>query len=434
MTPRVAIVVFSQETSSFNIQPTTVETFEAYGLVEGADVLADRSGHEIGGFLQETERAGLDWEPCPVIYASAGAHGPLTAHTRASFEERITDGIRAAAPLDAVYMALHGAAAAEDEPDTEGRLLVPILRGELKPTIAWRKIPLITHQEQFLTAAGPMKTWFDRARAMERLPGVASASTFPMQPWLDVPEGGWACAVVTHDDRELAERLAAELANLAWALREEFLKQESIAPEAAVAQAIAADQGLVVLSDTGDSTTLLAELLRQRPSEMALVPMVDAHLAERAERAGVGGAVRGPIGGRLDPRFGRPVPIEAEVLAVGGGRIDVPVQGLPSFDMGTACLLRSGEILIVVSEQRGIGGNHPAVYEHFGVDVARAKMVVVKTASNWQYFGRWISRVIRVDTPGGTQSGLQELAWQHLPRPIYPLDPLPSWTSPPARG
>ena len=280
-----------------------------------------------------------------------------------------------------------------------------------------------------------MKTWFDRARAMERLPGVASASTFPMQPWLDVAEGGWACAVVTDGDRELAERLADELADLAWELRDAFLKQESISPAEAVAQAIAADRGLVVLSDTGDSvwggaagdsTALLAELLRQRPSQMALVPMVDPVMAEQAARAGPGGSVRGPLGRALDPQFGPPVEIDAEVVAVGGGVIEVPVQALTSFDMGTACLLRSGSIYVVVSEHTGIGGNHPAVYEHFGLDVADAKMVVVKTASNWQYYGPWTSRVIRADTPGATQSGLRELDWKHLPRPIYPLDPMPS--------
>ena len=360
MKPRVAIVAYTQETSSFTTQRTTLDTFRAYGLAEGPAVLENRSNHEIGGFLHELQAAGFDWEPCPVIHATAGAHGPLTAATRTWFEERITAGIRAAGRLDAVYLALHGAAAADDNPDTEGRLqelvrdvvgpntpivlsldhhanltqrmvdgcdalvahrtqphamrdtgqlaarlLMPILRGELQPTIAWRKIPLITHQEQFLTAAGPMKTWFDRARAMERLPGVASASTFPMQPWLDIPEGGWACAVVTDGDRELAERLAGELAALAWDLRDAFLKQESISPAEAVAQAIAAERGLVVLSDTGDSvwggaagdsTALLAELLRQRPSQMALVPMVDPVMAERAARAGAGGSVRGPLG------------------------------------------------------------------------------------------------------------------------------------------
>jgi microcystin degradation protein MlrC len=102
----------------------------------------------------------------------------------------------------------------------------------------------------------------------------------------------------------------------------------------------------------------------------------------------------------------------------------VLLLGFESFDMGRAVLLEIGNIRLLVTEKRGVGGNHPAVYEHFGIDVGTAHMAVVKTASNWQFFQPWISQVIRVDTPGATTSHLEELTWQHLPRPIYPLDPM----------
>ncbi len=73
-------------------------------------------------------------------------------------------------------------------------------------------------------------------------------------------------------------------------------------------------------------------------------------------------------------------------------------------------------------EEAGIGGNHPAVYAQFGINVADAHSVVVKTASNWQFYNECISEIVRVDTPGGTTSHLEDLPWKHLPRPIYPLD------------
>jgi hypothetical protein len=53
-----------------------------------------------------------------------------------------------------------------------------------------------------------------------------------------------------------------------------------------------------------------------------------------------------------------------------------------------------------------------------------ARMVVAKTASNFQFFTRWRNGLIRVDTPGTTQSNLHAFNWKRLPRPIYPLDPL----------
>jgi hypothetical protein len=51
----------------------------------------------------------------------------------------------------------------------------------------------------------------------------------------------------------------------------------------------------------------------------------------------------------------------------------------------------------------------------------------VKTASNWHAFGDWISEVIRVDSPGFTQSHLDRFEWTHAPRPMYGLDDLRDW-------
>ena len=479
---RIAIASYGQETSSFSPVPTTLETYELYGLFEGEQILEKcREVGAIGGFMQ-TFDAELEWTPVPIIHGWAGASGPLTAETLHHFAKKIADGLKAAGPLDAMYFALHGAAVADGVHDTEayllyivrqvigeevplvisldhhanltqamvaqvdalvghrtqphdqyetgvlaGRLLLGILRKQLEPVMAWRKIPLITHQEQFLTAHGPMKAWFDLAREMETRPGVLSTSNFPMQPWLDVPEGGWATAVVTNGDQALAE----ELADRAWALREEFCRLDSISPQEAVRRAQEAEKGLVILSDTGDSvfggatgdsTTILAELVRQEVSSLALVPMVDPETVEAAIAAGVGGTLTVMVGGKLDPNFGTPLELTAEVVAIGGGRFDVNMLGFESFDLGQAVLLAVGAIRILVTEKRGIGGNHPSVYEHFDIDLADAKMVVLKTASNWQFYQQWISEVIRVDTPGGTTSHLEELPWQHLPRPIYPLD------------
>jgi microcystin degradation protein MlrC len=260
---------------------------------------------------------------------------------------------------------------------------------------------------------------------------VLSVSTLPMQPWLDVPEGGWAALVVTDGDPELAEALADELADRAWALREAFCKLDSISPEAAVRHAQAAERGLVVLTDTGDSTfggasgdstTILAELVRQQVPMMALVLLVDPEAVAAAIAVGIGGTLTMEVGGKLDPNFGAPLSITARVAAIGGGRFEVVMLGFESFDMGRAVLLEIGAVRLVVSEKRGVCGNHPIVYEHFGIDVAEARMVVVKTASNWQFFQPWISEVVRVDTPGATTSHLEDLPWRHLPRPIYPLD------------
>ncbi len=500
---RIAIAYYMQETSSFSPVLTTLDTFKLHGLYEGDDVLEKSKTGDLRGFMDAAKESALDWTPVPIIFGAGGAHGPITAETLSYFEEKICSGIKAAQPIDAIYFGLHGAGEAENAPDSEGyllnklrevigddlplvisldhhanitqlmidrvdglvahrtqphdlydtgreagRILFSLLKGKIKPTMAWKKIPLITHQEQYLTSKGPMKTWFDLAREMETRPGVISTTTCPMQPWLDVPEGGWSAVVVTDNDLPLAQRLSEELADKAWELRDDFLHRESIPAAEAVKRAVDAERGLVVLSDTGDSVyggapgdsnCLLKEMLTQQITEPALVPMVDAEVVEKAINAGVGETITVMIGGKLDTNFCQPVEITAKVSRIGGGIItrtpSTPDSGSTeanedlgiSFDMGRAVLLESGSIKIVVSEEVGIGGNNPIVYEHFGLNPGDAKMVVVKTASNWQSYQEYISEVIRADTPGATMSNLKQFNWKHLPRPIYPLDELSSW-------
>lgn len=489
---RVAIAKYGQETSTFSPVATTLDTFREFGIYEGDDILeASNLVGSLAGFMKAATESNIDWTPLPLFRAWAGASGVITADTIQFFEDKLRAGLAAVTPIDAFYFDLHGAGQSENEPDTEGYLLsiareilgddIPIvialdhhanitqlmidsadglvghrtqphqphntgylagqmlfsiLKGNIKPTMAWRKIPMITHQEQYLTKQGPMKIWFDLAREMENRDGVVSASPFPMQPWMDIVEGGWAAVVVTNDDAALADTLAAELAQKAWDLRADFWKQDSIPPADAIRKAVNTEKGLIVLSDTGDSvfggasgdsTTILREMLKQEITDMALVPMVDPEAVEIAISAGEGSTITLKLGGKLDPNFADPVEVTATVAKIGGGRIKATVIGMESFDMGHAVLLTVGNIHIVVSEARSIGGNHPIVYRHFGIEPADAKMAVLKTASNWQYYADMTSEVIRVDTPGATMSRLQDFTWKDLPRPIYPLDDLDDW-------
>jgi microcystin degradation protein MlrC len=89
--------------------------------------------------------------------------------------------------------------------------------------------------------------------------------------------------------------------------------------------------------------------------------------------------------------------------------------------------LQVGPIQLVVLARRTFAINHPVLYTHLGMDVESAKMVVLKTASNFQFFERWRKSMIRVDSPGVTQSNLRAFDWKHVPRPIYPLDEMNNW-------
>lgn len=491
---RIAVAEVAQETDSFSPMTADLKDFEETGLYFGDEILEHMRGvGPIGGFLDVVAEQSEPVTLLPIIRAWGGAGGTITAATLDFFTERLVAGLKQSLPLDAVFLSLHGAAASEKEDDVEGhvlhaarqivgkeipivvafdhhanitqrmvdlsnalighetqphdppatgrkagRILFRMLRGEIRPVIGWQKIPMITPQDQFLTSSGPMKVWFDLARDIERRPGVLDVSPAPMQPWLDVAEGGWAVVVHTDNDPHLARTLAAEMANKAWSLRDQFWASERVAPNEAVRQAESADRGLIILSDTGDSvyggapgdsTVLLKAMLEEQVKSLAFVPMVDPQALQAAIDAGVGATITVDLGGKVDNIFSKPVRVTAKVAAVSHGfTVDLHDRGV--CDLRKTALLAVGSIRIALLDHRSFAINHPVLYQHLGLDVADAKMVVLKTASNFQFFTRWRSGLIRVDSPGTTQSDLTAFNWKRIPRPMYPLDPLTDWQAP----
>ncbi len=484
---RLGLIHVAQETCSFNPEPTTLADFAAFGLHEGR-AIPERCAAvgEVGGFL-EVVAGEPAVEPVPILRAFALAGGALDAAALAWLEERVAAGLAGAGRLDGLALQLHGACAAQGEPDVDGRLvalcrarlgaevpillsldhhanltrrmvagasaivahrtqphdvrdtgrlatrlLIRILRERLRPVVAFRKLPLLAHQEQFLTDRPPMRTWFERARAIEARPGILACATFPVQPWLDVPECGWAVAVTADGDRAPAEAAADELADLAWSLRREFQRRESLPVPEALDRAAAAPPGLVALSDTGDtvlggaagdSPVLLGAILARPGLGPALVPIVAPRAAARAHAAGPGATLRLELGGELSGFF-EPLAVEARVRRLGRGPLRLPIQWQDEVDHGRVALLEVGPALVLASERRGIGGIVPELWRAFAVEPAEARLAVLKTASNFQYFRPLAVDLVRVDTPGPATSDLASLPWRHVPRPIFPLDPV----------
>ena len=489
---RIALIHIGQETNDFNPVPTTLRDYEAFGIVEGEAIIDTFRGvGEIGGFLDVIETSGHAITMVPIVRGWAVAGGRITQDAYRFFEQKIRLGLQAAGPIDALTLQLHGACAADGIDDVEGaqlqtcrdvlgphvpivlgldhhgnvtkkmvalstaivghrtqphdpydtgrigaEVMLRILYGGARPVMAWRKLPLLSHQEQFLTAQGPMKTWFDRARAMEADPRVLQASNYPMQPWLDVAEGGWSTVVVTDNDQSLAESLADELADLAWSLRAEFQKKDAVPIDDAVRMADQAASGLVVLSDTGDtvfggssgdSNLILESILRLGIHSPVLMPLIEPETVATLVAAGEGAKVTLAVGGHSAPKFFKPLMVTGTVGRIHRGMVPLRNYYQAEIDMGCTVVFQVGPVTMLVSEYRGVAGNLPDVYEFMGIDPRQYKMAVLKTASNFQYFAALSSQVIRVDTTGPGQSDVLSLPWERLPRPVYPLDPLADW-------
>ena len=435
---RMGLIHILQETNDFNPRPTTLEDFVSFGLHEGQDVIA-RAGatSSVAGHLHAVAESGLAVEIVPIIRAHAVTGGRVDRAAHAFFLDRIRSGLVAAGRLDGLVLQLHGACAVNGEDDVEGAHAavcrealgpsVPILLGldhhanvtermlasvdsivahrtqphapfdtgpigtclpqrilseGLRPRMAMRKIPLVTHQEQFLTARGPMRAWFARARAMEADPRVLQAVPFPMRPWLDVDEGGWTSVVVTIDDQPLADRLADELADLAWCLREPFLERKAVPVDEAVRTAEAKPAGVVVLSDTGDtvfggtagdSTVILEAMLCLGIRGPARVPMIAPATVGRLFDAGEEATVTLPVGGETAPAFFRPIEVTGRVRRLGGGKVAVSGSQDAEIDMGRVAVFEFGPVTLLASGLRGVGGNLPEVHRSLRLGTGRGE-------------------------------------------------------------
>ena len=241
--------------------------------------------------------------------------------------------------------------------------------------------------------------------------------------------------VVTENDQASAERVADELAQHAWSLRHQFMQQENLSTTDAITFADNSVRQIVLLSDTGDSvlggstgdsTIILRALLGAKIHHQALVPITDPLAAKHLATCDIGATVTVNLGGWAND-FYSPIEVTGYLQAVREGIVTLPDLPQGSVDMGKSAILKVGNVSILVTEFPGVGGIHPGVYRHLGVDPGEFKMIVMKTASNFQYMKQLTTDFVRVATPGPTQSDVCSLPWSRIPRPMFPLDEMKDW-------
>jgi len=500
---RIAVAVMSHEGCTFNPTPTGLDGFAARCLIYGDDLLNDPppAAGFLKGFVEGIADKSPEVELLPSIAARTTAGGRLTREALDHVRDHVVEGLQAAGDLDGMAFLLHGASAAEGIDDPEGYLLeaarevvgpdlpigvpldhhgnitakmvelatfiigdrfqphdkygtgqlladmlVKVVAGEIDPVMVYRKLPLISHQEQYLTIRPPMKTWFDLARAHEDADSpVLSASTFPMQPWLDVEEAGYSVVVVADRGRdgalEGANAAADELADLAWSLRQEFQVKDSVSPTEAVIEAARLD-GLVVMSDTGDSVgggaggdsnVLLSEFL-SHGGPRPLIPLVHPPIGDMVNDLEVGQTITLAVGGAVTGWWD-PIEVTGTVFAVDADYTapqpepvrhltsDNPLPFHRSLVCGATVALAVDNVMLVISEKPGPAGRDRSHYTGLGIDVDAYDVAVLKTASNFQHWAEDLTtNVVRANTTGPTQSDVADLPWTRIPRPMYPLD------------
>lgn len=485
----IAIGGILHESNTFSNVPTNRAAFESGYLIFDNDILDiwGESHHEIGGFIEGAST--YNWDLHPILMAAATPAGRVTD---AFFNETVTEliqRIQSVPNLDGVLLALHGAMVVESYPDGDGEVLrrmrralgadFPIVstldhhtnvseqmvaestalviyktnphvdqrqrglqaaeilmrtvRGEIKPTQALAKPPMIFNIRHQYTSVEPMCSILDEAAQLETESNVLAANIAAGYPYADVHEIGPAAVVVTDNDPQLAQTEAERLSNMLWNVHNQL---DINLPDAAaaVAQAIESEAHPVILVEMGDnigggspgdSTFILSELLKQKADGFVCILYAPQEV-EACIRAGVRGKVDLTAGGKSDNLHGSPVPIRERVRLIHDGYYEEtePRHGGGRYqDQGiTAVVELEGKSLIVLTSKRQVPFSLHQLFS-LGIDPRQMKHIVVKAAIAYRAAYEPIAgKIIEVDTPGLTAVNPLHFTYQNVRRPIFPLD------------
>ena len=486
---RLFLAMMSHETNTFSNVPTDRGQFEARNLHYGGEILETfrGTGTCLGGMIDAAERHGA--RLIPSVAASASPAGLVTKDIYGHVKERLLADLRAAGHLDGVLLDLHGAMVTEGHDDGEGDLiqavravvgptvpiavtldfhgnlsgdmvrgaellhgyktyphvdmaergmeatvrLLEVIAGRIHPTAALRTPPLLPPLGNQGTARGPMRRLYDLAAEMEKDPKVISVSIFAGFPHADIPQAGLSVYVVTDDDQTLADRLAEQLAQVAWTHRHEFIHQSLSVPKA-VAKALAAEGRPIILADmadntgggaAGDGTEILRELLRVGARSTVVACLWDPAAVRECAKAGVGASVTLDVGGKVDTRHGAPLRVTGTVRTLSDGRFvhkGPMARGLPG-RLGTTAVLDVSDVKIILISHRWQTLD-PEMLRFVGLDPLEHKVLVIKSTIHYRAAFEPLAReIIEVDAPGLSSSNLARFDFKRIRRPIFPLDP-----------
>jgi microcystin degradation protein MlrC len=259
--------------------------------------------------------------------------------------------------------------------------------------------------------------------------------------YADTPFNGLTI-VVTATDAAAAQSLAREIAAAGWARRERFRARLTSLEEATRLAKATEDRGrpALVFADVADNpggggrgnTMWILQAFHNAGVKNALVGVIhDPALAAEAHRLGEGGRLTARFNRDGGDEFSKPFSAAAAVRRLHNGamRGRRGIYAGNTLALGPCAALGIGGITVVVISNR-LQCADPVFFEAFGLDIAAARVVVVKSRGHFrggfdEFFRH--EQVIEVDVPGLTSPVLSRFQWKHMPRPVLPIDAMAAW-------
>ena len=482
---RMFVAALGTETNTFAPLPVDRSAFErAFYAPPGkhpdtptlttAPIVAARRRAKLDGFtLIEGTSA---WaEPAGLV--ARGAYESL--------RDEILDQLRAAMPVDIALFGLHGAMVADGYEDCEGDLLARAreivgseaiigaehdlhchltpkrvaaadlivlfkefphtdflaraedlvdlalrsARREIRPVTALFDCRLIGGG--YMTSHPTGRAFVDRVLALEGRDGILSISIGHGFHAADVPEVGSKILVIADRDRAKAEALAAALGRDLIAMGRSGVPPH-VKPEEVVAVARAHPGSPVVFADRwdnpgggvpGDGAIMIETLLGHPDVSAAIGVLWDPIAVEFCRAAGAGGNLWLRIGGKATPVSGHPVDAHVVVRAVTADLVIPFEQSLVSFGPAAAVTIGSLDIVLGTKRTQTFA---PEAFTRLGIDLARKKIVVVKSSNHFHAaFSKIAAAIHHLDTGGPFPPDPTRVTYKRVRRPIAPLDANP---------
>ncbi|HUB10832.1 MAG TPA: M81 family metallopeptidase [Acetobacteraceae bacterium] len=262
--------------------------------------------------------------------------------------------------------------------------------------------------------------------------------------YADTPFNG-LMVVVTATDADTANGLAREIASAGWARRDRFSPVLTSLEEATRLAKATEDPSRQALAfaDVADNpggggrgnTMWILQAFHAAGVRDALVGVIhDPALAAEAHRLGEGARFTARFNRGGGDEFSKPFAATADVrrLLSGTVRGRRGIYANNTLDLGAAAALQLGGITVVVLSNRYQCAD-PAFFETFGLDIAAARVVVVKSRGHFRGgFDEFFRHqdIVEIDAPGLTSPILSRFNWRHMPRPVIPIDDDATWTPP----
>jgi microcystin degradation protein MlrC len=419
-----------------------------------------------------------------LIEGSASWAEPAGMVARAVYEEMrdtILDQLRAAMPVNAVVMGLHGAMVAQGYDDPEGDILsrmremvgpdviicaeldphshltakraaaanylvyfkefphtdfvdracdlwditVRTLKGEIKPAMSIFDCRMI---DVFPTSKQPMRGFVDNLMALEKSElGLLSLSVVHGFMAGDVPEMGTKLVAITDNDPAKGAALAEKLGRELFAMRGTFMVKQ-VDEKVAVATALEAEKGPVVIADVwdnpgggtaGDATVLLQELIDQGATGVAVGTIWDPIAVQICFAAGEGAKIPLRFGAKSAPDTGWPIDKRVTVKTL---KRNAQMRfGASIAPFGDSAVVTFDGFEVIINSTRAQSWDR-SLFSEMGIDPTQRQILLIKSTNHfYDSFSKIASEIIYCSAGKPYPNRPAETNYLKAPKTIWPM-------------